>query len=257
MGSYDANHSLSLQTNLNLVTYNPLTDSAVSTGSEPISELEKYASERGLPTVVREQGEPLFLEGGSADGLYYIVENDVKMLKNDLRGKTMFLWFARPCELIGLTSFFHRNTGYTCSAIVGDKPCSYIYFPADEFTQMLEMYPKLKLRLLKMLCNRISFMEMRTKNMLYHSIDERLVETLLFLALKEGEETENDHHNGLPIRYTKTELAQMVGASTEYLRRRMKQLKSKRVIDYGRSWLSVNDLNKLRLMTITTHSKYK
>ena len=46
--------------------------------------------------------------------------------------------------------------------------CRVIFFSKDKFDEILTQYPIIKHRLLRVLCDRIRFIEMRTKNMLYY-----------------------------------------------------------------------------------------
>ena len=129
------------------------------------SELEKYAEQHNLPITIYHPGQHIFTEGNIADGLYYILDNYSKILKYDLKHNNTFLWFAKPKELIGVTSFYQGEGNYTCSAVAGELPCKAIFFPKDQFVGLLKHLPTLKHRLLRTLCERINFMEMRTKNL--------------------------------------------------------------------------------------------
>ncbi len=213
---------------------------------ESLPALEKYAQTHQSAHMEYSRS-PVFNEGNTASGVYYILNNHVRILKDDQQGQPQFLWSAGPGEIIGLTSFFHGKGKYTCSALSGKKPCRIVHIPNEEFTELLKQSPTLKRKLLKLLCQRIHFMEVRTKNMLYLSIDERIVETLLFLAKKDHPNTEPNKKE-LLINYSITELAEMVGASLEYFRRRIKKLKSQRIIDYGKHGFFINDLHQLQLL---------
>lgn len=215
---------------------------------ESLSELEDYALQHGLFATGYDSGELIFAEGERAEGLYYVIDNHVKILTRLQKGNNIFLWYARPKELIGLTAFFLGEGTHACSAIAGEQACKTIFFPNDSFAGLIKHYPTLKSELLNMLCKRISFMEMRTNNMLYQSIDERLIETLLFLAEKENREEINKIQRSLRINYSIKEIAEMVGTSLGYLKRRIKELKSQELIDYGRNWLLINDPKMLKLM---------
>jgi CRP-like cAMP-binding protein len=215
---------------------------------ESLSELEKYTVQHKLAVRRCKPGEYIFTEGTAAKGVFLVLDNHVKIQKLDPKGNVVFLWFAKPQELIGLTSFFQSEQNYTCSAISGDKSCDVIFFPKNEFEQLLDEYPLIKHSLLKILCDRIRFMEIRTKNILYQSTDERIIETLLFLAEKERKENNIAYHKSQKIYFTMRELSEMTGTSIEYLRKRIKELKNKQLIDYGRSWLLINNLNKLKMM---------
>lgn len=205
-----------------------------------------YAQNHSLKTIEIGAGESIFLEGQPVTGLYFVLENSCKILKKDANGNDVFLWFAKTDEIIGLTSFFHENNTYTCSAYTGKKPCKFIFFSADEFTNLINHYPLFKAQILKTLCNRINFMELRFSHILLKTIDQRIIETLVFLASKEITDT-NGQTKRLTINYSIAELSEMVGASLEYLKRKVRALKKQKLIDYGKNWFVIQDLNKLRL----------
>lgn len=215
---------------------------------ESLLEFESYALEKGLNIIVSNSGESIFAEGDPANGLYYVIDNYVKIIKPDQTGHPTLLWYAKSKELIGLKSFFQGDKNYTYSAVTGEQPSKLIFISNEKFSHLLKHFPVLEEKLLKMLCNRINFIEMRTKNILFQSIDERIIETLLFLTSKENDAQLNGGQKNMRIIYTKKQLAEMVGTSLEYLRRRIKELKSHELIDYGRNWLSITDINRLKVL---------
>ena len=215
---------------------------------ESLLEFENYALQNGLNVIVTNPGETIFAEGDPAKGLYYVIDNYVKILKPDELVYPTLLWYAKSRELFGLKSFFHGDKKYTYSAVTGEQPCNLIFISNEKFSALLKQYPVLEQKLLKMLCDRINFIEMRTKNILFQSIDERIIETLLFLTSKENDGQLTGGQKNLRINYTKRQLAEMVGTSIEYLRRRIKELKSHELIDYGRNWLSIRDMDRLKVL---------
>jgi len=208
-------------------------------------ELDEYVLRHSSSVSVYNSGEPIFSQGEAVRGVYYVSENHIRIIREAPNGNATFLWFAKPKELVGLTSFFQNNGQYTCSAIAGEKPCTVVFLTNEAFANLYNQHPRFKQKLLRTLCERIRFMEIRTESILYQNIDKRIIETLLFLATKEN--SDHQRQKNLRINYTKKELAEMVGASLEYLKTRIRELKSMQLIDYGRGWLSINDVEKLRL----------
>ena len=145
-------------------------------------------------------------------------------------------------KLSQLVSFFQNTSLYCCTVKANHTEPSLYFLPNKVFLDLLNQHPELKLKLLKRLCEGISFMEMRSKYFLFNSIDERIIETLIFLANREGEKKLN-----LRFEFSMKDFTEMVGASLGYIRKRVKNLKNKELIDYGRNWLVINDLEKLKL----------
>ena len=215
---------------------------------ESLSELEGYALQLGSFTTKYNSRERLFAEGETAKGIYYVADDHVKILKHHQKSTDVFLWYAGPKELIGLTSFFHGEETHAYSAIAGERGCKAIFFSNDTFAELIKHYPALKPRLLSMLCKRIRFMEMRMNNMLYQSIDERLMETLLFFAERENGQETGKRQKSLPINYTIKEIAEMVGTSLSCLKRRIRALKGQELINFDGNRLLINDVDKLKCM---------
>lgn len=216
---------------------------------ESLSELENYALQHSLNFTTYNSGETVYSESEVMNGVFYLLDNNVKILKYDQNGKSVFLWYAKPKELFGLTSYFQEDGIYTCSAIVGENPCKIIHFTNDAFTSLLKQHSRLKYKVLRMFCNRIHFMEMRTRITNFESIDKRIIEILLLLSAKEYDDNFTNGQNNLRIYYSTKELAEMARSSLEYFEEKKRELKSKELIDYGKDWLQIIEVVKLKQMT--------
>lgn len=196
-----------------------------------------------LTTQTYEPGQPLFMEGDPMRGVYYVMGQNVRIFRHDEKGNNIFLFLTS--ELVGLTSFFRNEKKYACSAFAGTQGCRAVFLSKEVFSELMDRHPEVRHELIKMLCARIGLIEVRTKNILHKSVDLRLTETLASLAQTEIEERQVETLRNITLRYSTKELAKIMGISINYLRKRLKELKDTGLIDYGKNWLLIKDLQTL------------
>ncbi|MBL4707259.1 MAG: Crp/Fnr family transcriptional regulator [Flavobacteriales bacterium] len=211
---------------------------------ETVSIFEKLTPEGKAKTCCFKAGETIYNEGEEIKGVYLLKDGCVRISKKNKMGKSTFLWSAKPGEPLGFISIFQGSDYYTSSVITGEQISELLLYSKKEFVQLLSQHLELKLMLFRMLCKRIHFMEIRSKKMLSQSTDERIVETLLFLASNKKE-----NNKCLRIDYSIKELNEIIGGSQDYLQKKIKNMKDKKLIDYGINWLVINDIEKLRLIS--------
>jgi len=183
----------------------------------------------------------IFEEGEKAYGVYFLKAGNVKVFKNNLKGKPIFLWTAEIGEPFGVVSYFMKSKNYTCSLIAEKKISTLIYVPYKEFSLLLSKYPEFKSGLLSNLCEQINHMELRSKTVLFSKTNERIINTLLFFAAKREQAKKRLH-----LEFSLTDLAEMVGASKNYTRKKIRILKNENLIDYGNNWFEINDIERLK-----------
>ncbi len=209
--------------------------------------LETLAKQAGIEPVHFAPHTVVINEGNNAEGVYYIFDHYVKILRNGHGESENFLWFARSGEIIGLTTFFHQENSYDFSAIAGEAGCVVLFIKNEIFNKFLQESRELKSDVLTMLCHRIKFTELRTSHILNKNINERIRETLMLLAIGEQESEPDELPEDVYLQYSIRDVADLVGTSLGYLRRRIKELKDENLIDYGRNWLIIRDLERLRM----------
>ncbi|MCB0396484.1 MAG: Crp/Fnr family transcriptional regulator [Flavobacteriales bacterium] len=209
--------------------------------------MEEYALKHNLETALYRPGDPIFTEGGSVDGVYYIVNQYARIVRQNENGEGIFLFTAASRELIGLTSFLQREKRYSCSAIAGERSCSAIFFPRAAFSGLLQQQPGLRHELMQVLCKRIRWIEIRTKSMLHQNTDRRLTDTLLFLWKMENDGSRSASSSSARICYSPAELAGMIGTSEDYLKKRLGEMRSRGLIDFGKDWMVILNADRLRI----------
>ena len=165
-------------------------------------------------------------------------------MKQDLKGNNNFLWYAKRNELIGLTSFFQDELTYSSSAVAGEKSCKVVFISNESFLSLLKENPSIKRAVHLLLCDRIRFIEMRRGQ----DMKKRIIEMLLFLSAKQRNGELAKQKRSLTIYHTKKELAEMIDTSLSHIRATLKELKNKGIVNYGRGWLLINNIDELQML---------
>lgn len=184
--------------------------------------------------------EPIFREGDSIEGIYFIKKGKVKVTKS--AKNNIALWFAHKNELVGISSFFNGSKKYSFStyAFAGDVDA--LCISNEDFKSLLKDHPEFKQEIIKILCNRITSTRMRVSNIKTQSIKQRFLDTLMFLIdNKELETTKVD------LRFTIDELSELTGTSKQYIQKLLKEFHQKKLIEKLRENFMVVNVDKLQL----------
>ncbi len=200
--------------------------------AEELAELARLAIEHSFG-----EGEFIFWEGDTPDWFYIVAEGQVKALKHSSSGKEFIISFFRPGEMFGEVAVF-ENKPYPASAqavaetkVLGIKRENLLAFLASR--------PEVALRIINILGGRLREAQSRLRDFAGERVEQRLARTLLMLAAKLG--------NTLP--FTRQEIADMAGTTTETAIRFMSRLKDGGIIRSVRGKTIILDETKLKLLS--------
>jgi CRP-like cAMP-binding protein len=210
-----------------------LRDSVLFSGLRPdeLRELAAIAHAAALDT-----DEYLFWEGEAADMLYVVAQGRVKVYKHSSSGKDFIVAFFESGEVLGEVAVIEKKP-YPASA-QAVEPTSVLAFKRHEFVSLLSRRPEVALRTILVLSGRLRDAQNRLRDIASERVEQRIANLLLMLSSKIGPE--------LP--FTRQELADMAGVTTETAIRVLSRLKAKRIIESARGKTLVVDERKLRLM---------
>ena len=181
--------------------------------------------------------ESVFWEGDTPEWCYIIDEGRVKVFKNSSSGKEVIISFFGPGEVFGEVAVF-ENEPYPASAqatietrVVAIKRENCLYF--------LSNHPQTALRIINVLSERLRDAQTRLRGLAGERVEQRLAGLLLMLSAKLG--------STLP--FTRQEIADMVGTTTETAIRVMSQLKDRGIIRSTRGKVIIINQEKLRLLS--------
>ena len=182
-------------------------------------------------------GESIFWEGDAPDWFYMVAEGRVKVLKHSSLGKEFIIAFFGPGEMFGEVAVF-ENKPYPASAqavaetkVLGIKRADFLSFLAQR--------PEVALRVVSVLGGRLRDAQGRLRDIAGERVDQRLARTLLMLSSKLG--------STLP--FTRREIADMAGVTTETAIRVMSRLRDGGIIRSARGETVILDEHKLRLLS--------
>ena len=203
-----------------------------SLNDDELGELANIAIERSLTP-----GEFVFWDGDDPDWFYMVVEGKVKVSKHSSLGKEFTIAFFEPGEMFGEVAVF-ENKPYPASAhavteskVVGIK--------REDFLSFLANRPQVALRIINVLGGRLRDAQGRLRDLAGERVEQRLASVLLMLSAKLG----------LTLPFTRQEIADMAGTTTETAIRVMSHLKDRGIIRTVRSKVIILDEQKLRLLS--------
>ena len=203
-----------------------------SLNDDELGELANLASERSFMS-----NEFIFWDGDAPEWFYIVAEGEVKVLKHSSLGKEFIIAFFGSGEMFGEVAVF-ENKPYPASAqavvetrVVGIK--------TDEFLSFLANRPQVALRIISVLAGRLRDAQGRLRDFAGERVEQRLASVLLMLSAKLG----------LTLPFTRQEIADMAGTTTETAIRVMSQLKDRGIIRSVRGKVIILDEAKLRLLS--------
>lgn len=199
---------------------------------EELAELSASAIERSY-----ESGEFVFWEGDAPEWFYVVTEGRVKVLKQSAAGKEFIVAFFGPGEMLGEVAVFEgRSYPASAQAVSLSKV---IGIERGHFLSFLAKRPDVALRIILVLGGRLREAQARLRDIAVERVEQRLSRTLLMLSTKLGSE--------LP--FTRQEIAEMAGTTTETAIRFMSRLKDGGIIRSTRGKTIILDETKLRLLS--------
>ena len=203
-----------------------------SLSENELAELAGLAIERSF-----KPGEFVFWDGDAPDWFYMVAEGRVRVFKHSSLGKEFTIAFFGPGEMFGEVAVF-ENKPYPASAqAVGETKV--LGIGRGDFLAFLARRPEVALRIISVLGGRLRDAQGRLRDISGERVEQRLARTLLMLASKLGP----------TLPFTRQEIADMAGTTTETTIRIMSRLKSGGIIRSVRGETIIVDETKLRLLS--------
>ena len=202
-----------------------------SLNDEELSGLAGLSVERAF-----QPNEFIFWEGDEADYFYVIAQGRIKVVKHASSGKEFIIAFFESGEMFGEVAVFEgKSYPASAQAISASKVLG---INRQSFLDFLATRPKVALRIINILGGRLRDAQGRLKDLAGERVEQRLARILLMLTSRMG--------NTLP--FTRQELADMAGMTTETAIRLTGGLSERGIIRTSRGQLTILDEAKLRAL---------
>ena len=199
---------------------------------DELDELAELTTERKVAP-----DEYIFWEGDAPEWFYIVAKGRIKVLKHSSLGKEFIVAFFGPGEMFGEVAVF-ENKPYPASSQTVEET-RILGIRREQFLSFLAQRPQIALRIIGVLGGRLRDAQSRLKDFAGERVEQRLSRTLLMLSAKLG--------STLP--FTRQEIADMAGTTTETAIRFMSRLKEGGIIRSTRGKIIILDETKLRLLS--------
>jgi len=201
-------------------------------GEKELAELAALVVPRSL-----ESGEFVFWEGDPPEWFYLVAGGRVKVVKHSSSGKEFIIAFFGPGEMFGEVAVFEDKPYPASAQAIAETQV--LGIKREAFLSFLAGRPQVALRIIDVLGGRLREAQSRLKDLAAERVEQRLARTLLMLSSKLG--------STLP--FTRQEIADMAGTTTETAIRVMSRLKAGKIIRSVRGKIVILDETKLRLLS--------
>jgi len=182
-------------------------------------------------------GEFVFWEGDAPEWFYLVAEGRVKVVKHSSSGKEFIIAFFGSGEMFGEVAVFEDKPYPASAQAIAETKV--LGIKREDFRSFLTSRPQVALRIINVLGGRLRDAQSRLKDLASERVEQRLAQTLLMLSSKLG----------ATLPFTRQEIADMAGTTTETAIRVMSRLKEGKIIRSVRGKIIILDETKLKLLS--------
>ena len=199
-----------------------------------VGDLAGLSADRKVHVLRRKQD--VYLEGDEPTRVYFVQTGRVKTVKTTDGGKELITGLYGPGEFFGYLALLGH--GPHPDSAVAVEESELVYFPQDDFTQLLWRNAEVGQHFIRLLAGRVSERETQLLAMAYSSIRRRVADTLLHLHAQAGPDG--------AIELAREDLAAMVGTAPESLIRTLSEFKQDGLVALTPKNIRVLEPEKLR-----------
>jgi CRP/FNR family transcriptional regulator len=206
----------------------------------PVEKLDEFRA--CSVTAIYKPRQVVFHEGTSACGLYILCHGAVKLYQSDRFGRDHILGVAGPGDVLGELPVDPTESYSTSAEVLTESQLCYL--PRERLVQFIQLHPMTGVRLIAALSTALGAARKKVRDLALKPAETRLAELLVQLARSTGRPAQNGATRVI-LRYSRREIAEMIGISTETAIRLLGRLKKKRVITVHQRELVISDVEKL------------
>lgn len=182
----------------------------------------------------------IFSEGGPCSALYLVCRGAVKLYCSDRFGRDHIVDVAGPGSVLGeLPLDADQPISVSAEAITETQLC---VLGRERLNVLTDKQPSIGLRLIEALSSELAAARRKVRDLALKSAESRLAGLLMQLA---GHTAEGTLEQEISVPYTRREIAEMIGVSTETAIRLISSLKDKGIIEASGRHIAIVDPESL------------
>ena len=170
----------------------------------------------------------VFHEGTPAAGLYVVCQGIVKLYRSDRFGRDFIIDVATPGAILGELSLDDDETYSSSAEALTEAQLAFL--PRERLVHFIERHPDVAVRLIATLSKALAGARRKAGELALKRADARLADLLLRLAEESRRAGPTTGPTRVRLVYSRRELAEMIGVSTETAIRLLAKLKRNRMI---------------------------
>ena len=202
-------------------------------------ELERVADvaiPRAFPKGVR-----VFHEGDTTDACYIVREGDLRVTREHSDGRAIALATLGPGDIFGELAML--DGGSRSASVETITDCELLALPASDVRRVIAGHGDIAAKLIVAITRRLRETNERVARQSFQTVPSRVAGVLAQLI---AEEAIPEDRQGITVRMTQADLAQLAGTSRESVSRFLATLERAGVVAVGRGRVTVLEPRRLR-----------
>jgi CRP/FNR family transcriptional regulator, cyclic AMP receptor protein len=189
-------------------------------------------------------GKVIFQKGDDGDGMMAVVNGRVKICSHSYDGRELILNIVGPGEVFGEIALLDGEAR-TADAVALEA-CDLLVLLRRDFLPFLERHPRVSLRLLTVLCQRLRRTSEQLEDSLFLELRPRLAKCLLRLVHAFGRETPSG--TLIDMKLSQQQLGTLVGMTRESINKQLRAWREEGLVTLERGYITVRDREGLELI---------
>ncbi|MFV0607249.1 MAG: Crp/Fnr family transcriptional regulator [Niabella sp.] len=202
---------------------------------EEVGELAKHKS-----CSSAKRGQVLFSENGLPMGLYCINKGKIKLSTTGPDGKEQILRLVKEGDILGYRALVSNDRYHATAVVIEDA--EFCFVEKAYFMNLVLTNPKLCISLFKKISDDLKSAEEHIVSLSQKNVRERMAEALLYFKATYGFEADGETLN---VQFSREEIADFVGTSTESAIRLLSEFNHDRIIELERKKIKIINQEKL------------
>jgi CRP/FNR family transcriptional regulator len=203
---------------------------------EELERISRVSVARSFPAGVR-----VFHEGDHSDACYLVRKGDLRVTREHPDGRAIALATLGPGDIFGELAMLDGEARSASVETLTDSEL--LALPAADVRRLLADHPGISVKLIAALTKRLRETNERVARQSFQTVPSRVAGVLTQLI---AEESATTGRQGITIRMTQADLAQLAGTSRESVSRFLATLERAGVVRVGRGRVTVVEPRRLR-----------
>jgi CRP/FNR family cyclic AMP-dependent transcriptional regulator len=204
--------------------------------ADELERISRVAVPRSFPKGVR-----VFHEGDQSDACYIVRSGDLRVTREHPDGRAIALATLGPGDIFGELAMLDGEARSASVEALSD--CELLALPASDVRALLASNAEITVKLVIALTRRVRDSNERISRQSFQTVPSRVAGVLSQLIAEEGA---SEGRDGITIRMTQADLAQLAGTSRESVSRFLAVLDRAGVVRVGRGRVTVLEPRRLR-----------